>query len=1211
MKKFVLMMLCALLLTSLVPGHAAGQPVTTRIEGTLTRSIPLVGRNADGSFPDNPVIEGESSTTGLPLSNEEYIPILVQIDNNLGAIPQWGIADADIMYETPIQGGGWTRLTAFFADKHPEETGPDRSARIMHADIREEWDATLVHFGQQEAVGSDVREVFRDYGVNKKGLNIDGIGNRYKAYFQRVKYHPAPHNVTVYVKNLAQHISQLNYPFPVRPFAFTDSIAYAGPDAQKIDIKHGTNSDTVSSFVYDKLSNGYERYTKKGLFGDLLKPEYRIIYNNVIIQRTPLTYNNSTMNPLLRDIVGQGAADIFIGGKYIAGVWARNSLKERTVFFDQNGKEIQLQRGKTWITLADVDTMVTFDDIVNYREGLVDEEILLANAPQVATEAKQDTDVENEYLVVQEGSAFATAQDKDFTYRTTAGGLAIISGYTGSDTDVVVPATIGGVPVAAIGHAAFINQDTLTSIALPEGLYMIGDSAFKNCRSANTINIPSTVCYIGANAFENCYAMTSAVVPEGVVALEDRTFLNSKALTELSLPKSLQSIGVASLAGLEKLPVLDLPKNIKTIGMGAFACNNALTHITLPNSIEEIGYSAFHGCAGLKEVVLPVGIREVAGGMFYDCPQLEKVFIPVTARRLDTSMLFTNSPNVQVHSFANSAAQGVARELKVPFVAVDPISQVALKTGERTVTDSVVAIDLSGDERTLQLVADVTPDSPWSELSWTSSSPKVATVDAYGIVTGHKSGVAKITASTMDGSRVSASCKVNVAHLVHEITVSGDADLQANESTVLKAEAFPEDADDKKVIWSSSHPDIAKVSKQGKVSAAKKVPAITQVTITAEAKDGSGVVGKHIITITPIAYDIQLSANGRKVEKKDKLGIDLLSGNPTLQLSAQVIPADAPQQVTWKSSKPKVATVNENGLVTGLEKGTTTITVSTFDGSKVKAEYKVNVANLAKEVTISGSNAVAAGRSIMLSASVLPENTDNKGVVWTSSDETIATVGNDGKVIGKRSDVIRNVQITATAKDGSGVQAVHQVSVHPIATDVAILKDNQKAEGKTNIVIDLSKDKNTLQLAAAVLPQEAAQVVEWKSSSPATVSVDENGLLTAHKNGKVTITAAAMDGSRKRTTVTVEVVTSMKELTLTGESRVKAGGWTRLKAVYWPETVSNKDLVWTSSDTTVATVTKEGVVNAKKVKEEKKVTITATAKDGSGVTASFEIVVQP
>lgn len=1211
MKKTMILILCALLLLPALSGVAENTGVTTQIPGVLTRSVTFSGRNADGSFAANPTIEGESSTTGLPNSNEEYIPILVQIDNNLGALPQWGIADADIMYEAPIQGGGWTRFTALFSDVYPSETGPDRSARVLHADIREEWDAVFVHYGQQEAPGSDVREAMRDYGVNQKGLNIDGIGNRYIKYFDRVKYHAAPHNVTVYVKNLRDLISGLNYSFPLRPFKFADNPAYTGPAANHITMKHAGNTDTSSTFVYDSYSKGYQRHTIKGLYLDLLKPEYNLSYQNIIVQRTPLTYNNSSMNPMLRDVVGQGAADIFIGGQYIAGAWARNSIKERTVFFDQNGNEIQLQRGKTWMVLADVDTEIIYSDASILVMDTQPEETLLAAMPVAVEEkAAEETSEVSEYTVTAVGEE-TLASENDFSYRVAPGGLAIVTGYTGNETNITIPQSMGGYPVAAIGHGAFINQDALESITLPDGLYMIGDAAFKNNRSAQRIDIPASVRVIGASAFENCYALTNMVVPEGVTELKTSTFLHAKGLESITLPQSLQTIGQTALAGLEKLIALDVPSNVKTIGMGAFAANGQLTSIILPNSVEEIGYSAFHSSANLQEVVLPVNLRNLEGGMFHNCPKLEKVVVPVTARRFDTSMLFTNSPIVQIYSFTNSAAQGLARDLKLPFVPVEPISAVELRAGDRVVNDFVIAIDLTKEDKTLQLTTSVTPQSPWSELNWKSSSPKTASVDANGLVTGYKSGVVTITASTMDGSRVSASCKVNVANLVNEVTASGDAEMMAAKSTTLKAQAFPEEADDKSVVWSSSHPDIASISKNGKVTAAKKVPAITQVTFTAEAKDGSGVKGTHVITVNPIAYGIELSVNGRQVEAKEKLGIDLLSDSPSLQLSAQVIPADALQDVVWKSNKPKVASVSEDGIVTGHEKGSATISIQTQDGSNVKAEYKVNVANLAKEVTIEGSDAVAAGRSIKLTAVVLPEETDSKRVSWISSDPAIATVDNGGKVIGKRNNAVQSVQITAQAQDGSGVLAVHQVTVHPLAEEVVILADGKEVDRKAGLTMELSDAQSTLALSASVLPDDASQRIEWKSSSPATVSVDENGVLTAHKIGKVTITANTTDGSRERATVTVVVKSLATGLTITGNSSVKSGGWTRLDAVFTPEKVSNDKLVWESSDTSAATVTQKGVVNARKVREEKTTTITATAQDGSGVTATFVVTIIP
>jgi len=357
MKRFIALLLLVLLVAPAAIAQEAVPPV--QIPSVLSRDIPLQGRQADGGFPDNPVIPGVSSTTGLPTSNAKYLPVLCQIDNNLGALPQWGLDAADIMYELPISGAGWTRLTALFADRLPQEAGPVRSARLMHADLREEWDALLLHYGEQTTAGSNFREGIRKYGVPAKGLEMDGIGNKYKALFPRTKYHAAPHNVSAHVSELAAQVSA--YEFRQRPFLFADGPAHAGPDAYRFSIVHKQNMSTASSFLYDMNRKVYVRYTAKGLYTDLLAPAAELTYANVIVQRTKLTFNNRSSNPLLPDVIGTGAADIFIGGKYIAGAWARATAQSRTVFFDQNGKELVLQPGRSWIVITDENTEVTYE----------------------------------------------------------------------------------------------------------------------------------------------------------------------------------------------------------------------------------------------------------------------------------------------------------------------------------------------------------------------------------------------------------------------------------------------------------------------------------------------------------------------------------------------------------------------------------------------------------------------------------------------------------------------------------------------------------------------------------------------------------------------------------------------------------------------------------------------------------------------------------
>lgn len=394
------------LILTLFVGMVSVASAATLISGTLTRNITL---HKSG---DNPVIPGESPTTGLPSSNSVYLPILSQIDNNLDAIPQWGISLADIMYELPIQGQGWTRLTALFSDQYPEEAGPVRSGRVMHADLREEWDAALVHYGKQEAPGSNMKEIMSKYGVTAKGLAIDGIGNKYKDYFSRVRYHAAPHNVSAYIANIKDLLMPDNYPFPVRPFKFTDDTNYGGSSAQQFSVIHKKNKDTSSTFIYDTSLNGYQRYVQTGAYYDYLNPTEVLVYNNVIVQRTKLTFNNSSMNPLLPDVVGSGAADIFLAGQYIAGAWSRDSLTNRTIFYDQNGNELALQRGKSWIIMCDVDTEIAIGDIdasmQNILYAAVSEnengEKLLVSPTESQPDLQSANDGNNDFIVQTDGT---------------------------------------------------------------------------------------------------------------------------------------------------------------------------------------------------------------------------------------------------------------------------------------------------------------------------------------------------------------------------------------------------------------------------------------------------------------------------------------------------------------------------------------------------------------------------------------------------------------------------------------------------------------------------------------------------------------------------------------------------------------------------------------------------------------------------------------
>lgn len=348
MKKLFSISLVLMLLFSLCTASAA-----TQINPSEKRNIALQGRNAAGQFDNNPAIPGESMTTGLPFDGA-YVPFMVNIDNVQGAWPQWGIADADIIYEMPIHGLALTRLVALFSDKHPEQAGPVRSGRVMHAELREEWDAGWVFVGVQNKEGSSVGVALNKFGAKKKPVNLifDFTTSKWTKHMHNVKTHVGPHNHSVHLQELLQYTA--DYEFPQRPYLFTDEKPSLGVPASSIKLaygKEGQNSYTNSSYTYDAGTNLYTRFRAGKPYVDELKPDQALTFSNLIIQWTDLKFNGEASAPLLKE-VGEGNAEIFTGGKYIPGYWVRESVTGRTIFFDSEGNEIRLQRGKTWINIT-------------------------------------------------------------------------------------------------------------------------------------------------------------------------------------------------------------------------------------------------------------------------------------------------------------------------------------------------------------------------------------------------------------------------------------------------------------------------------------------------------------------------------------------------------------------------------------------------------------------------------------------------------------------------------------------------------------------------------------------------------------------------------------------------------------------------------------------------------------------------------------------
>ena len=323
--------------------------------------------------------------------------------------------------------------------------------------------------------------------------------------------------------------------------------------------------------------------------------------------------------------------------------------------------------------------------------------------------------------------------------------------------------------------------------------------------------------------------------------------------------------------------------------------------------------------------------------------------------------------------------------------------------------------------------------------------------------------------------------------------------IQVGGTETLTATVSPKDAANKKVTWKSSNAAIASVDANGKVTGVKA----GEATITVTTEDG-GKTATCKVTVS----DKEIKVTGVKLNKSETSL--LVGGNETL--TATVLPEGATNQnVTWKSDKPEIATVDANGKVTAVKVGEATITVTTEDGGKT-ATCKVTVKpNLVSEITLAAL-AIYVGESKAVTATVKPDDATNKALTWTSSDETVATVDATGKVTGKK---IGTATITATAQDGSGVSGSCTVTVLSHVKKVTVTPAN----------LTLGQNKSyTLKATVEVFGSGTDTGVTWTSSDTTIATVDATGKVTAtDKVGTVTITATSKADPAKKGTCTVKV----------------------------------------------------------------------------------------
>ena len=480
---------------------------------------------------------------------------------------------------------------------------------------------------------------------------------------------------------------------------------------------------------------------------------------------------------------------------------------------------------------------------------------------------------------------------------------------------------------------------------------------------------------------------------------------------------------------------------------------------------------------------------------------------------------------------------------------------------------------------TLQLTAKFSPEGASSELSWTSSDAKIATVDANGLVTPVKEGSVTITVKTANGK--SGTTKITVVDPYKltgvKLDKTGTVNLNLGETLTLIPSPVPETAQ-ATYTWKTSSTKVAKVE-NGVVTPVAEGTA----TITVTAMRGS--ITKTATVKVKVVDPYKLTG-----VKLDKTGTVNLNLGETLTLIPSPVPETALSTYTWKTSSTKIAKV-EGGVVTPVAEGTATITVTATRGSiKKTATVKVKVVDPYKPTSVkldkTGTVSLNLGESLTLTPSLSPE-TAQATYSWKTSSTKIATVV-DGVVtpVGEGT-----ATITVTATRGS---------VKKTATVKVKVVDPYKP---TSVKLDKMGTVNlnlgeTLTLTPSLSPETAQATYSWKTSSTKIATVAD-GVVTPIGEGTATITVTATRGNIKKTaTVKVKVVDPYKptsvKLDKTGTVNLNLGESLTLTPSLSPET-AQATYTWKTSSTKIATVV-DGVVTPV---GEGTATITVTATRGS------------
>ena len=408
------------------------------------------------------------------------------------------------------------------------------------------------------------------------------------------------------------------------------------------------------------------------------------------------------------------------------------------------------------------------------------------------------------------------------------------------------------------------------------------------------------------------------------------------------------------------------------------------------------------------------------------------------------------------------------------------------------------------------------------------------------------------------GSVLTCRIQVKKGTEIGSVTVSGPRELLAGKTGEFRAKVTgvnPEAPVEQTVTWRiSDRSDNMARAAIGASTGKLTTPRLSAgdegwVEVTAASKTGQVSSEPFRVTVKALNPVARISLSAAR--------ISCYTGN-TATLTVTMLDSKGnpvSPEVLWSSSKPQVATV-EDGVVTALTKGSTTITCKALDGSGKTAKCTVTVAQAVESLTITGPASLAPGASFTFKAQAAPKGAMSR-FTWSVLEGPEGTRITNGRLyVPKDAPIGDTITISAQPPEGGGAGGEYTLTVAPKCASVHISipwnSDNpyaplsesyDRAGNLTGLTLysvqpgEYSKRKDCVSLVADPMDARGryldnAGCLRWSSSNPSIVSVTDDGFVQAHKAGTAKITVSALDGSGKKQTVTVKVENPVSTIAL-------------------------------------------------------------------------------